>query len=247
MNPTLRSFKIFAALLSISACVTPVQAGLTHRFSFAADGKDTVGGVDGKTKGAGASFAGGQLVLKNDDGAAGEKIAFLEFAGPLLPKGGTTVSFVVWFTAKNTGDFARVINFGDSEGTEGKQFIYFSPKTGEGSARVAITGTDVGSKTYLDFDALDDGKPHMIAIVIDGAAKKLQVYADGKEPKPAEPLGDNTLDRVKPVENWLGKSSFSADPGLSASIDEFRVYDHALTAAEVAAALKSGPDALPAK
>jgi len=55
------------------------------------------------------------------------------------------------------------------------------------------------------------------------------VFVDGKEPNPPADLGDNTLDKVKPVENWLGKSSFSADPGLSAAIDEFRVYDQALT------------------
>jgi hypothetical protein len=122
------------------------------------------------------------------------------------------------------------LNFGDSEGGEGRQFIYFSPRTGDGSARVAITGSDVGSKTYLDSDALDDGKPHLVIVVIDGAAKKLRVFVDGKEPNPAADLGDNTLDKVKPVENWLGKSSFSADPGFSGAVDELRVYDQALTA-----------------
>jgi hypothetical protein len=247
MNLTLRAAKLSAGLLALGICVSAAQAGLIHRFSFK-DGaaKDSVGSVDGKLKGAGASIVEGRLVLKNDDSANGDKISCLEFAGSLLPKGGTTVSFALWFTAKDTSGFARLLNFGDSEGTEGKQFIYLSPKTGDGSARAAITGSDVGSKTALDFDALDDGKPHMVAMVIDGAAKKLRVFVDGAEPKPAEALGDNTLDKVKPVENWLGKSSFAADPGLSASIDELRVYDHALTADEAAAAFKAGPDALPA-
>ena len=244
---SLRSLKVFAWLLAIGLGVTTAQASLTHRYSFK-DGaaKDSAGNVDGKLKGPGASIVDGKLVLKNEEAATGDKISCLEFIGPLLPKGGDSVSFAVWFTAKDVGGFARVLNFGDSEGGEGRQFIYFSPRTADGSARVAITGSDVGSKTYLDSDALDDGRPHLVVIVIDGAAKKLRVFIDGKEPNPAADLGDNTLDKVKPVENWLGKSSFSADPGLSAAIDEFHVYDEALTADQVAAVLSAGPDALPA-
>jgi hypothetical protein len=69
---------------------------------------------------------------------------------------------------------------------------------------------------------------------------------DGKEPKPAEDLNDNTLDKVRPVQNWIGRSSFDHDPGLTATIDELRVYDNALTADDVAAAQKAGPDNLPA-
>ena len=82
-------------------------------------------------------------------------------------------------------------------------------------------------------------------MVIDGAAKQLRVFVDGREAKSAEPLGENTLDKVKPVENWIGKSSFAADAGLTATIDEFRVYDHAIAADEAAAIAKAGADALP--
>jgi acyl-homoserine lactone acylase PvdQ len=39
-------------------------------------------------------------------------------------------------------------------------------------------------------------------------------------------LGDTTY-------NWIGKSVFSDDPYLSGSVDEFHIYDRALTAMEV--------------
>jgi hypothetical protein len=42
----------------------------------------------------------------------------------------------------------------------------------------------------------------------------------------------------------LGKSAFDSDAGLTGAIDELRMYDHALTAAE-AAVLKAGADGLP--
>jgi hypothetical protein len=241
------ALRFFAGLSALAAGVATARAELIHRFSFN-DGaaRDSVGHVDGRLKGPGASIAAGQLVLKNDAAATGDKISCLEFAGSVLPKSGRSASLVVWFTAKEIGAFARVLNFGDSEGTEGKQFIYFSPNAADGSARAAITGSDVGSKTFIDLAPLDDGQPHMVAIVIDGAAKKLRVFVDGAEPKPAEALGANTLDLVRPVENWLGKSSFATDPGFSGSIDELRVYDHAMTADEAAASYKAGPDTLPA-
>jgi hypothetical protein len=191
--------------------------------------------------------AGGKLELRNETSAAGDAISCLEFAGSVLPAAGPSATLVVWFTAKDIGTFARVINFGDSEGTEGIKFIYFSPNAADGQARAAITGSDVGSKTFIDLPPLDDGQPHMVAIVIDGAAKKLRVFVDGREPAPAADLGENTLDKVRPVQNWLGRSSFAADPGLTGAIDELRVYDHALSAAEIAAARDAGPDKLPAK
>jgi len=72
------------------------------------------------------------------------------------------------------------------------------------------------------------------------------VFVDGREPAASADLGDNTLDKVRPVQNWLGRSSFAADPGLTGAIDELRVYDHALGAAEIVAAHAAGPDKLPA-
>ena len=222
------------------------RAALVHRYHFN-DGvaRDQIGAVDGRLSGPGATIADGQLRLDNDSATPREKVSCLEFAGPVLPKGGNTVSLAVWFTARNIGGFARVLNFGDSEGTEGKQFIYFTPCTAEGMARVAITGSDVGAKTYIDLDALDNGAPHLVVIVVDGVARTLRVFVDGKEPRPAEKLGDNTLDKVRPVENWLGRSSFAADPGLTATIDEFRVYDHALSLEEARQLHQLGPDGMP--
>ena len=244
MNLTPSTPRLSACLVTLSLTVA-AQAGLIHRYSFN-DGaaKDSVGHVDGKLMGAGARIAGGRLLLLNDVGGARDKESYLEFAGSVLPAKGS-VSLAVWFTARDIGSFARVINFGASEGSEGVQFIYFSPHIEDGSSRAAITGSDVSSKTNQDFMALDDGQPHLVAIVIDGTAKKLRVFVDGKEPNPAVDLGENTLDKVKPVQNWLGRSSFSADPALSATIDELRVYDHALSADEAGAIYRGGADKLP--
>ncbi len=231
----------------LSACATALittaaNGVIIHRYSFN-DGtaKDSVGNVDGKLKGA-ASIADGKLVLKNEDKTSDDaQLSYLEFAGPILPKSGS-VTIMAWFTASEAGNYSRIVNIGDKEDTGGRAFIYFTPRNGDDLSRAGISATDAAAKTSQDNDRLDDGKPHMVALVIDGDAKKLHVFIDGKEPKPAEDLGDNTLDKVRQVNNWLGRSSFDADAGLSGSIDEFRVYDNALTADEAQAAFKAGPD-----
>jgi hypothetical protein len=192
-----------------------------------------------------ARIADGKLVLDNGDKTSiDDGLSYLEFNSSIIPKAGS-VSLVVWFTAKDVGNFARIINFGDKQDAEGRAFIYFTPRNADDKARAAITATDTASKTFIDSDRLDDGKEHMVAIVIDDTAKKLHLLVDGKEPAAAADLGDNTLDKVRAVNNWIGRSSFDQDAGLTASIHEFRVYDHAISLDEAGTIYKTGPDALP--
>ena len=42
---------------------------------------------------------------------------------------------------------------------------------------------------------------------------------------------------------YIGDSSYSGDPGLNGSIDEFRIYDTAFTAGDVLDSYNAGPDA----
>jgi hypothetical protein len=238
--------RVFISLLVVGLFTAAANAGLIHRYSFN-DGtaKDSVGNVDGNLKGA-ASVSGGKLVLDNaDKNSDDEALSYVEFASSVLPKG-DSVSLVVWFSGKDVGSFARILNIGDKDGAEGRAFIYLTPRNADDQARAAITATDAAGKTAIDTDRLDDGNIHMVAVVIDGAAKKLHLFVDGKEPAAAQDLGDNTLDKVHAVHNWIGRSAYDQDAGLSGSIDEFRVYDTALSLDEAAAIFKAGADALPA-
>jgi hypothetical protein len=232
----------FAVLLSVRTA----NAGLTHRYSFSDAGavKDSVGKIDGTLKG-GATVADGKVTFKNEDKTSGDDgVAYVDFAEPLLPKSGSA-TLVVWFTAKDASQFSRVIDIGDQANGQGQAFIYFTPRNADDQSRGAITATDAGSKTSEDNDRLDDGKPHMVALVIDGTAKKLHIFIDGKEPQAAQDLGDNTLEAVHQKHAWLGRSAFDSDGGFSGSIDEFRVYDSALNGDDVTAAFKAGPDSVP--
>jgi glucose/arabinose dehydrogenase len=52
------------------------------------------------------------------------------------------------------------------------------------------------------------------------------------------------LNQIEDVNNWLGRSLWSADRMAHASFDEVRVYNHALTPTEIAASRTAGPDAV---
>lgn len=233
--------QIIAGMIAFGLCVS-ANAGLIHRYSFN-DGsaKDSAGKVDGKLVGTGATVADGKLVLTNGATADAAKQSYLEFAGPVIPKSGSA-TIVFWMQAKDTPHFSRVLDFGTIVGGEGNAFLYFSPRTAEDRSRAAISATDVGGRIPHDGVRLDDDKAHMVAVVINGQTKKMQVFIDGKESETAMDLGENTLEGVKAVHNYLGRSMFDIDPGYSGTIDEFRVYDHAMSAAEVTAAHSAGPN-----
>lgn len=230
------------------AAVPVADPHLIHRYSFTADARDSAGKVNGALKG-GAKIVNGQVVLDNGSkGSDDPTLSYVAFESSTLPKG-DSVSIVFWFTGSNTAGFSRILDIGDREGIQGRAFIYFTPATGGTGtpvARAAITANITSDKTALDFVRIDDGKPHAVAMVIDGKEKKLHVFLDGKEANPAVDLGVNTLDKVRPVNNWLGRSLYGdQDIGLTGSIDEFRVYDVALSAAQAAAIATAGPDKVP--
>jgi hypothetical protein len=241
---TTSHFARFLGVLVFSSAIC--KADLIHRYSF--DGtavKDSVGKVDGTLRGD-AKIADGKVVLENSGKTSDDaKLSYIEFNSSVLPKG-ANASIVIWLTEKENPQYVRVLDIGDSQAGSGQAFIYLTSRHDDDQTKAAITASDTGSKTFVDGKRLDDGKPHMAAIVIDGAAKKMHLFIDGKESPDTGDLGDNTLDKVVPSHSWIGRSGFDADPGLSAAIDEFRVYDTALKSDEVAAIFKAGADALPA-
>lgn len=52
------------------------------------------------------------------------------------------------------------------------------------------------------------------------------------------------LSAINDVNNWIGRSQFSADPLSRINIDEVRLYDHALAPAEITANFSAGPDSI---
>jgi hypothetical protein len=79
-----------------------------------------------------------------------------------------------------------------------------------------------------------------VAVVADATGDKLTLYVDGQTSGAKTWTG--TLASLNDVNVWLGRSQYGTNPELSGIFHEFRIYDSALTDADVAASFAGGPD-----
>ncbi len=115
--------------------------------------------------------------------------------------------------------------------------MFLTPKAGITNAlRFDITTSGGGGEQQLNGPALTTGTWYHLAVVVSGNTGTLYVNGaavatnTGMTVHPAS-LGSTTL-------NYLGKSQFSSDPAFKGTIDDFRIYNRALSAAEISALVK---------
>jgi hypothetical protein len=92
----------------------------------------------------------------------------------------------------------------------------------------------------LNAPAFPTGMAH-VALTIDGSAMRLYIAG--------APAGNATppvaLSGISATHNWLGRSQYAQDPEFAGSIDEFRIYPTARSAAQIMASASAGPGSTP--
>jgi hypothetical protein len=142
-----------------------------------------------------------------------------------------------WMYVTGTQNWERVFDTGknaaltDAPGT-GTTYMNLTPKDHRGELRWSISKDGYNNEESLHVPALATGAWRHVTIVLTGGVGRL--YVDG-----AEVMNDPTA--MKPTDivgldyAYLGKSQFAADAYFDGMLDEFRVYNRALSAAEVLA------------
>jgi hypothetical protein len=166
----------------------------------------------------------------------------------------TSATFEVWLTWYGGGYWTRIFDFGNSVGD--------APATGQTYLFLTTTNslTDVLRVTYslagnapaeetvadgpvpLPISGADGAALEHVAVVIDDAADAMRLYWGGVEVSSVALA--NGLVAVNDVNNWLGRSNFELDPPLFGALIEFRIYDQALSAAQISTSFQAGPGAL---
>jgi len=219
--------------------VSVVPAALTHRYSFndASGGTtaaDSVGGTawNGTLNG-GATLDGTNVVL---DGASG----YVQLP-PAIIGGYSALTLEAWVSLGANSAWARLWDFGDqNSGGGGNSSLYFTPHNGGGGSQTTMFkpgfGTDVVLSTNLD----NVSEMQIVGVY---TANTEQLYLNGVLVGSNKPVNVAVTD-ILDTNSFIGKSMFNPDPYLAGSVDEFRIYQGALTASAIASDFAAGPNAV---
>ena len=152
-----------------------------------------------------------------------------------LPVGGlidtlTDSTFGTWVNFRSAaGSWQHIFDFGANTTV----YMFLSPNDAKtsGPLRFAITTTS-GAGQYMvgDKSTLATGWHHVAVVFSMGT---ITLYLDGMSVASVRsPLTPSSLGFT--INNWLGRSQWSADAYLSAQLDDFRIYDKALSTQELA-------------
>ncbi|HEY5056121.1 MAG TPA: LamG domain-containing protein [Acidobacteriaceae bacterium] len=220
-----------------AAQTASASAHLKHRYSFSGDASDSIGNAAGKLQGA-AVVKAGKLVL---DGSAG---TYVDLPGGLLT-GYKAATIEFWISTGQNGKYARVFDAGEISGITGINSIYFCvDHTGTGDWRLRITVPEAGKDEVVAIKGnLSERKDLHVVNVLDPATGFMGIYVNGELVGSRPDL--TTLAAVSPHYFFIGRSLYAADAYLNASIDEFRIYDSALSAEQVKKDYAAGPERVP--
>jgi hypothetical protein len=206
---------------------------MSHRYGFLETGgasvADSVGGPAWTgTLPNGGTLTGSQLTLS----PASQQYVRLP-AGIVSASSGITI--MAWVNLNSNANWSRIFDFGNNTTT----YMYLTPQSGSGKPQFAITTSGAGGEqTVTCTNTLSTNVWHQVAVTVAGGTGIL--YLDGV------PVGANPNLTINPsslgntINNYIGRSQYGSDPFLNGSVDEFRIYNGALAAADVLQACTSG-------
>ncbi len=156
----------------------------------------------------------------------------------------TNSTFMIWADFSNSGGaWQRIFDFGTDDPNV---HMFLTPrKFFIDPMRFGITKSGNGYQIASDADCTDAGVVlpsgwHNVAVTIDPAVGATTLYLDGEQ------VGTSATvivpkDLGKTTHNWLGRSGYEDDAYYLGSLDDFRIYDYALSVSEITRAMAGDP------
>jgi len=221
-------------VLSFATALVPKDPGtgsLTHQYTFE-DGTtdDSAGDANGVLVG-GAAVVDGALVTTAQD-------QWMEMPGNVIAMNAyAEVTVAAWYTptkGANTS-WTMLSYFGDSVGGLGANGYFMTSARGDNVSRAAIsignTSAPWSAESGANGPEYDDGKLHFMASTIN--ATDITLYIDGVLIATTKLSATNTISGISQNLAYLAKGGYSGDPEWIGAIQEFRIYNKALSAAEI--------------
>jgi len=218
---------------------------LAHRWSFN-DLTDSVGGANATLVGS-ASLSGGQLLIPG--GVARVNCASVNITNTLAANPSITIEG--WFTMTSLQNWSKVWMFGRPNGGSepGMSYVDLTPRRGDGTSTPSISFNSVSASELntsggASPPVMTANTPYYVAAVYNAASNTMSLYINGALADSASMNGGN-ITQLQAAEAWFGASVYWPDSNLNGSINELRIWDGPLTAAQIAADYQLGPNQLP--
>ena len=221
-----------------AADCSALHSALLHRYRFEGTGTavvDDISGANGTVVNAALNDS-STLTL-----AGGTTNQYVDLPDGII-SALTDATFEVWLNWQGGGGWQRIFDFGDMNGTNGDTYVFVTPQRAGSPNALRATMSLAGSASEVVINgtaALGTGALHHVALVVDHQTE-LRLYLDGVLVSSA--ANTRALASLNDVNNWLGRSQYSVDPSLGGTYHEFRIYDAALSATQVATSFAFGPD-----
>jgi hypothetical protein len=147
--------------------------------------------------------------------------AFVQLPATLANQQNITIATWVYWNGGNS--WQRIFDFGNDQ----TQYMFLTPKSGAGVLRFVINNG--AGEQGLDAPALTSGVWSHVAVTM--GTSGVTMYVNGVQVATTTAITIRPLD-FKPILNYIGRSQF-ADPLFNGNIDDFRVYNYALSASEI--------------
>ncbi len=142
-----------------------------------------------------------------------------------LIRGVDNLTIATWVNWDGGGAWQRIFDFGDGTG----RYLFLSPSAGSGKLRFAINNGK--GEQIVENTVLETGTWVHLAVTLSDWTTTL--YVNGVAVASNVAAINPTAFDFKPANNYIGKSQFGADPLFNGRIDDFRIYNYALTASQV--------------
>jgi hypothetical protein len=192
---------------------------LVTRLQFEGNTLDSTINLNHGASYGGASFITGKIGSKAI--ALNGTNAFVQLPANLANQQEITIA--MWVYYKGGSIWQHIFDFGNDQ----NQYMYLTPSSGS-KMRFAIKNG--GTEQYLDAPLLVTGLWTHVAVTLGASATR--IYVNGVQVAESNAITITPLD-FKPILNYIGRSQ-SSNPLFNGNIDDFIVYNYALSATEVA-------------
>lgn len=195
--------------------------GMVSRYAFNGNTVSSTG-LAHATAGGGPAYLAGQRGQAIDLDGTDDVVS--------LPAGALTldeVTVATWVNWDGGGNWQRIFDFGN--GTN--EHIFLCPKSG--SNRMLLLIRKDGVEQSCDTTTLATGQWVHVAASIGGGTMRL--FVNGSQVSSVATA--LKLSDIMPSDNYIGDSQFVADPLFNGRLDELQIFNRALSAAEVSAAM----------